>query len=88
MVEDPQDQVRYLSSLLNCVHMLSGNSYRYTQARLCMPVFDGGDVQFFIFLDPDRLKTTVNQRFYHTRFCGSKMRVVPNRFCHQKHISL
>ena len=43
-------------------------------------VFDGGDGQFFIFLDADRLRTTVNQRFYCPGFCGSKLWFVPNRF--------
>ena len=46
-------------------------------ASLCMAVFRRRRRLAF---HPDRLRTTVNQRFYRPRFFGSKMRVVHNRF--------
>ena len=43
-----------------------------------VPVFDGGYDLSFIFLDPDRLRTTANRRFYRTILRVKT--VVPNHF--------
>ena len=43
-------------------------------------IFGGRGGQFFIVLDPDWLRKTINQRFDRPRCYWSKLRVVPNRF--------
>ena len=49
-----------------------------SKASLRIPCFS--EAAFRIFLDPDQLRTKVNQCFYRPRSCESKLQVVPNHF--------